>query len=102
MRSREPADRGGAAGPARSGRAVVLGGYGTFGERICRALARDGRAALVVAGRDGAKARAFAERLRQDFPGRSIDAAELDFEEPRFVRRLGAIAPTVVIHAAGP
>lgn len=41
---------------------LVLGGYGVFGERLARLLVRDGHA-VTVAGRDGGKARALAERL---------------------------------------
>ena len=40
---------------------LVLGGYGAFGGRVCRELARLG-APLTVAGRDGARAAAFAAR----------------------------------------
>lgn len=41
---------------------LVLGGYGVFGERLARLLVRDGHT-VTVAGRDGGKARALAERL---------------------------------------
>ena len=39
---------------------VVLGGYGNFGARICRALANSEGIELVVAARNGARAMQFA------------------------------------------
>ena len=42
---------------------VVLGGYGNFGARISRALAGDPAIQLIVAGRDLARAQAFAAPL---------------------------------------
>ena len=42
---------------------LVLGGYGNFGARICRALAGDAGIELLVAGRDERRATAFAESL---------------------------------------
>ena len=84
------------------GRILVLGGYGHFGARICRALAEDGRAEVVIAGRRRPRAEALAKQLREACPGAAVRAAELDWREPRFVRRLGTIAPTIVIHTAGP
>ena len=35
---------------------LVLGGYGNFGARICRALAGDTTVQLMVGGRSGAQA----------------------------------------------
>ena len=40
---------------------LVLGGYGNFGARICRALAQDPGIELVVGGRDLGRATAFAQ-----------------------------------------
>jgi gluconate 5-dehydrogenase len=42
--------------------ALVVGGYGAIGSEICRGLAQYG-ASIVVSGRDGGKARGFAEDL---------------------------------------
>jgi hypothetical protein len=77
-------------------RVVVLGGYGNFGARICRALAGDAAIGLVVAGRDGAKAAAFAAGLPR------ATAAPLDTAAPDFASRLAAQRPALVIHTAGP
>lgn len=83
-------------------RIVILGGYGAFGARISRALAREAHAQLFIAGRRIERAGRLAGRLRAEHPGARIDAVELDAADPTFVRRLGAIAPIVVVHAAGP
>ena len=48
--------------PGRGLRVIVLGGYGGFGARLSRRLARDGWH-VVVAGRNLAKAQAFAATL---------------------------------------
>jgi saccharopine dehydrogenase-like NADP-dependent oxidoreductase len=74
---------------------VVLGGYGNFGARVCRALAGDPAIELVVAGRDGRKARALAGELQAG--SARIDAA--GDELPRVLREAGA---ELVIHTAGP
>ena len=42
---------------------LILGGYGTFGARLARLLARDGRLTLVIAGRSRVKAQALCDRL---------------------------------------
>ena len=78
-------------------RVVVLGGYGNFGARICRGLAGNAGIELVVAGRDGARAAAFAGTL-----GTSIRAVALDVCALEFSQRLSALEPDVVIHTAGP
>ena len=44
-------------------RIVVLGGYGNFGGRICRALATEKEVWLGVAGRDAVRAAGFVRDL---------------------------------------
>ena len=74
---------------------VVLGGYGNFGARICRALARDPDIALEVAGRDMQKAREFAAPL-------GAGAARIDVSSPDLARELRERGAELVIHTAGP
>ncbi len=81
---------------------VVLGGYGHFGGRICRGLARVGGVELVVAGRSTERAKAFVAELRQSNPEGTVRSALLDHSVPDFERDLGALAPFIVVHAAGP
>lgn len=76
---------------------LVLGGYGNFGARISRALAQDASIALQVAGRDGAKAATFAERLGGAARGVAIDA-----EDTGLAARLRELRVGLVIHTAGP
>ena len=83
-------------------RIVILGGYGHFGARICRGLARDCGAELVVAGRSNDRAEAFVHKLRQTHPRGGIRSAVLNHSAPAFERDLRALRPTIVVHAAGP
>ena len=62
----------------------MLGGYGNFGARICRALSEDDDLSIVPAGR------AAGSRLR------------LDIRSPELAERLKAASPDVVVHCAGP
>ncbi|OIO72848.1 MAG: hypothetical protein AUJ57_05220 [Zetaproteobacteria bacterium CG1_02_53_45] len=42
---------------------LVIGGYGNFGQLICKALAQDANIRLLIGGRDGTRASAFAASL---------------------------------------
>ena len=76
-------------------RILVLGGYGNFGARICRALAQGAQAGVVAGGRNPQAAPA-------DFAHRGIRTAAVDIASPRLVDALAAIGCDVVIHCAGP
>ena len=76
---------------------LVLGGYGNFGARICRALAGDPAIELLVAGRDGTRARHFADTLGEGASGVAIDVTA-----PGFDQALSALGIELVIHTAGP
>ncbi len=80
---------------ARDYRILVLGGYGHFGARICRALSQD--AALIVAGRDARRAAQFAGSL-----GSAHQGLALDHGAPRLAARLRELRPDAVIHTCGP
>ena len=67
-------------------RVVVLGGFGNFGTRICRALANDAGIEVLAAGRTA----------------RSADGVQLDLAASDFPASLKRLAPAVVIHCAGP
>lgn len=79
---------------------LILGGYGLFGGRIVRALARDAGLHLLVAGRDRARADAFVASI--DAPEARIETLALDTEATDFAARVAALAPEVVIDTAGP
>jgi saccharopine dehydrogenase-like NADP-dependent oxidoreductase len=76
-------------------RVVVIGGYGNFGARVCRALAGSPAMEVVAAGRHP-----DAER------GRLLDLevqhARLDHSARDFPAALARLAPGLVIHCAGP
>lgn len=74
---------------------LVLGGYGNFGARICRALAGDPRIELWVGGRNGVQAQAFAAPLGA--AGLAIDMQATDFTQ-----RLREQSIDLLIHTAGP
>jgi saccharopine dehydrogenase-like protein len=76
-------------------RILVLGGYGNFGARICRALARDG-IEVIAAGRDPNRGHQSAK-----FDA-SIGKAQVDIADKNLEARIRSIAPDIVIHCAGP
>ena len=95
-------------GANRSYRILVLGGYGHFGDRICRALAHS--ATLIIAGRDGARAAYAARVLSAETtaraPGAAHEAAHesaaLDYTASDLAERLRALRVDAVIHTCGP
>lgn len=76
---------------------MVLGGYGNFGARISRALGGDNRIQLLVAGRDGQRAEAFAAAM----PGRAQGVA-VDMYGAGFAQALKNLDVGLLIHTAGP
>ncbi len=80
-------------------RTLVLGGYGNFGARICRALAREPAIELLVGGRDARRAEALIATLDS---GARATAAPLDWHAPDLSAALGRLGVDLVIHAAGP
>jgi saccharopine dehydrogenase-like NADP-dependent oxidoreductase len=77
---------------------LVLGGYGFFGTRICRALATDQSIRLLIGGRDARQARALAHAL-----GLAAEQAlAIDANAPDLAQRLLALGVSTVIHTAGP
>lgn len=78
-------------------RVLMLGGYGNFGGYICRALAGDARVQLIVAGRNKARADAFAKRLG------AVNRAEtaiVNIDDP--ATAIAACQAGLVIHTVGP
>ena len=76
---------------------LVLGGYGNFGARICRALAGDTTVQLVVGGRSAAQAQALAASL-----GHGAQGLAVDHSAPGFTQWLRDHGIGLVIHTAGP
>jgi len=78
-------------------RTLVLGGYGNFGARICRALAGDPTIDLLVAGRNRDQAQRLVDAL-----GGTASAVAVDFTAPDFAQTLRQLDVGLVVHAAGP
>jgi saccharopine dehydrogenase-like NADP-dependent oxidoreductase len=76
-------------------RTIVLGGYGNFGARICRALANWPGIDLVIAGRSAARARELATEC-------GVGSAVIDINAPDLADQLTALGAALVIHTAGP
>ena len=76
---------------------LVLGGYGNFGARICRALGGDSRIELLIAGRDLRCAKMLAAAIGGNARGVAIDLDSADLLAE--LQRLGV---QLLIHTAGP
>ncbi|BEP64327.1 saccharopine dehydrogenase NADP-binding domain-containing protein [Variovorax sp. V213] len=76
---------------------LVLGGYGNFGARICRALAPDAAIELMIGGRDLQRATRLAQSLGGEARGVRIDIRSGDL-----VESLCGLGAELVIHTAGP
>lgn len=76
---------------------LVLGGYGNFGARICRALADEPGMQLLVGGRDPQRAAALASEVGHGALGVSLDHTAEGFGQT--LRQLGV---GLLIHTAGP
>ncbi len=77
-------------------RIVIIGGYGNFGARICRALIRHPEYEVLAAGRDP-EAGTRSAGLNGRVPG-----VRLDLSSPDFAAALKRLSPFIVIHCAGP
>lgn len=78
--------------PARAtSRIVVIGGYGNFGARICRALAGERRFEVIAASRCSPRGPVDPR----------VSGVRLDVASTGFPRALERLAPRVVIHCAG-
>ena len=83
----------------RTTRVLVIGGYGNFGQFICRQLVQDAQLTVIVAGRSLAKAERCVQALQDD--GQRCEAAQLDIRDD-LASALERIAPNIVIHTSGP
>ena len=79
-------------------RILVLGAYGFFGQRICKALATHPGIHLHMAGRDAGKAQALARSL--GLP--AGQALAMDAGAGGLARQLADLGIHTVIHTAGP
>jgi hypothetical protein len=78
-------------------RVLVIGGYGTFGGRLCALLADEPRLTLIVAGRSLAKAEAFAAK-----PSRAKRIAARFDRDGDVAQQIRVLRPDIVVDASGP
>ncbi|MEQ8860393.1 MAG: saccharopine dehydrogenase NADP-binding domain-containing protein [Pseudomonadales bacterium] len=77
---------------------LILGGYGFFGTRIAEGLARNPSIRVLIAGRDGSRAKRLTQQLNlPDDQAIPMDAASGDFAQA--LRSLGV---STLVHTAGP
>lgn len=76
---------------------LIVGGYGTFGGRLCDLLADEPRLTLIVAGRSLAKAEAFCRRPSEA----RLVPARLD-RDADVAAAVAALRPDIVVDASGP
>lgn len=76
---------------------LILGGYGNFGARICRALVTEPSIELIIGGRDLKKSIALAAAIGGSAKGIEIDHTKADFSDA--LKQSGI---KLLIHTAGP
>ncbi|HEV7855814.1 MAG TPA: saccharopine dehydrogenase NADP-binding domain-containing protein [Herminiimonas sp.] len=76
---------------------IVLGGYGNFGARICRALVNTPDIELIVAGRSAERAAAFATEL-----GHGAGSMRIDLSQSDLAATLRDAKAELIVHTAGP
>ena len=76
---------------------LVLGGYGNFGARICRALAGNPSIQLLIGGRNLERAQALANQI-----GHGAQGITVDLSAQNFAQSLRDAKVELLIHTAGP
>lgn len=79
-------------------RVLIIGGYGNFGGFIAGKLALNPKVQLIIAGRDRAKAAAFASEIQTIYPP---ETAYIDIRQ-EITPFLAMLRPDIVIHTSGP
>lgn len=85
----------------RKFRVMVVGGYGFFGSRLVRRLARQPALHVVVAGRSGTAAQALVDALSPG-AGASLEAVALDAMDTDLQATLERLRIDLLIHTSGP
>lgn len=83
-------------------RVLVLGGYGTFGERISTELAADPQLHVVIAGRNAIRAAQLAQQLATRIPRSAVVGIGCDIDGADFATQLTQLNVSAVINTCGP
>ena len=83
-------------------RVLVLGGYGTFGTRITRELAKDKAIHVIIGGRDRVRGEGLARSIRRDTPESEVQAVTCDIDDLSFPQELRALRANAVVNTCGP
>lgn len=83
-------------------RVLVLGGYGTFGTRISRELAKDKGIHVIIGGRDRVRGEGLSRSIRRDTPESEVQAVTCDIDDPSFPQELRALRANAVVNTCGP
>jgi len=83
-------------------RVLLLGGYGTFGSRICTALASDRGIAILVGGRHLHRAEELCDSVRARNAEASVTPLACEARSNQLTDTLRDLAVDAVVHAAGP
>lgn len=81
---------------------LILGGYGTFGTRIAKTLAKDPYLQVIVAGRSLEKAQALVLEIKKANPKSNVHALAMNWQDFDFAQKLKLSQADIVIHSAGP
>lgn len=82
-------------------RILVIGGYGFFGQRLVRRLARVDGLEVVVAGRSLQQAQALVDGLASTAAA-TLSARALDAQSPDLAATLRGLGVQAVVHTSGP
>ncbi len=86
--------------PSEGDKILVLGGYGTFGQRIVRSLCQRGHQ-LIINGRNRQKAEALKQQIMVDQGDAQLQLACFDVHQ-ELAQQLQLLKPALVIHTCGP
>jgi saccharopine dehydrogenase-like NADP-dependent oxidoreductase len=81
---------------------LILGGYGNFGERICKSLAVRSDICLIIAGRHKKKSEIFCDELLAENAQCELMPIGIDITSENLDEKLLDLKPGIVIHTSGP
>ena len=79
-------------------RILVLGGYGNFGQRICKELIKEDNVEIIIAGRSLYKANLYANEIKAS----NVSTSLVDLSVAGWQNAITSLKPDLVIHTCGP